>query len=180
MLTSSVAIVPPEPIRRRIDEVRRRFDKVWAGYVLSHISLIRQVERLFSAREVEQVRAALSQISPFTARTGSMEALTSSEGLYLSLRVEPEEPFDKIHQALVSVLGEETAFISFHPHITVGSFINQEALARAYDEIKADFPPTSFDVDAAYLIVVDTEAAPSTVKEVTRIELGRNPGQKLT
>lgn len=178
MLTSSVAIVPPEPIRRRIDEVRRRFDKVWAGYVLGHVSLVRQVKRLFTAQEAERIQTALSGIKPFTARTRNMEALTSSEGLYLSLRVEPEKPFDKIHRALVSILGEEAAFISFRPHITVGSFVNQEALARAYDEIKADFPATKFLVDAAYLIVVDTEAAPSPVKEVTRLDLGRNPSRK--
>jgi 2'-5' RNA ligase len=173
LLTSSVAVVPPEPIRRRIDEVRRRFDKVWAGFVLGHVSLMRPVRRQFNPKEVEQIRAALSGIQPFNARTRNMEALTSSEGLYLSLRVEPEEPFDKMHRAIAAIVGEEASFISFHPHITVGSFVNQDALARAYDEIKADFPSTRFPVDAAYLIVVDTEATPSPVKEVARFELAK-------
>ncbi|MBN1809803.1 MAG: 2'-5' RNA ligase family protein [Planctomycetes bacterium] len=171
MITSSVVVIPPEPIRRRIDEVRRRFDKVWADVVLGHISLIRPLKRQFSRAEVEKIREATGASAPFTARTSSMESLTGGDGLYLSVRVEPEEPFVELNGKLAAVVGKDAEFMSFRPHMTVGSFINAEALSRAYEEIREDFPEVEFYVDAAYQIVVDRDKKPSTVREVTRFEM---------
>lgn len=173
MLTSSVAIVPPEPVRLRIDEVRRRFDKVWADVVLGHVSLMKPLKRLLSPAETENARAAFGGVPGFTSRTTRLESLVSSDGLFLVLRVEPEEGFLNLHSRLVRVLGNDASFASFRPHVTVGSFVSQEALAKAYEEIGGLFPEVEFFVDAAYLLVVDTEAKPSTVREVTRFELAK-------
>jgi 2'-5' RNA ligase len=173
LLTSSVAIVPPEPVRRRIDEVRRRFDRVWADVVLGHVSLMKPLKRLFSPAEIENLRVALGDAPCFTARTALLEALVSSDGLFLALRVEPEEHFLDLHRRIVRVLGADASFISFRPHVTVGSFVSQEALAKAYEEIADLFSEVEFFVDAAYLLVVDTDAKPSPVREVTRFELAK-------
>ncbi|HHN46290.1 MAG TPA: 2'-5' RNA ligase family protein, partial [Planctomycetes bacterium] len=158
MLTSSVVVIPPEPVRRRIDEVRRRYDKAWVDVVLGHVSLIRPLKRLISPKETEHIRAAMSNVPAFTAATSHMEALSTGDGLYLVVGVEPEEPFIEMHRHLARILGRETAFLAFRPHFTVGSFVNSEALARAYEEVKKDFPVVDFYTDAVYEMVVDTEA----------------------
>ena len=92
MLSTDIVLIPPEQVRRRIEQVRQRFDTMWAGRVEGHISLIKPLPRHINPQEEMLLSKVFSKTEPFVVETTKLEML-SGERYYLVLGVKPHEPF---------------------------------------------------------------------------------------
>ena len=156
MLSTDIVLIPPEQVRRRIEQVRQRFDTMWAGRVEGHISLIKPLPRHINPQEEMLLSKVFSKTEPFVAETTKLEML-SGERYYLVLGVKPHEPFVRLHSLAVDILGQECAYVGFVPHMTVGHFVSRAALEEVHRLIEGTFPECEFLVENLRMIALETE-----------------------
>ena len=177
-LSTSLVVVPPEPLRRRIEKVRGRFASEWSGRVEGHVSLTRPFPKRVTPQQRALLTAAFGRVEPFVARTTRIEEFrrrskgpaSQAAQFHLVLAVEPAASFQRLHEAAIEVLGAETAYEDFRPHVTLGHFVSEAALREGHDLVKGTFPTCEFLVDEAKIVTLDADTG---AREESVLRLGR-------
>ncbi|TLS38201.1 2'-5' RNA ligase family protein [Pseudalkalibacillus caeni] len=134
MPVRTVCLFPDFKNRERIDELREKYDPLF-GKIPPHITLVFPFESEWTAAEVENhVKQKLKHIKPFTVR---LRGISGSEGEYLFLNVKKgNDEIIAMHDALYTGMLQEdlNRQLSYHPHLTVGRFNNENELMGALEE----------------------------------------------
>jgi 2'-5' RNA ligase len=153
--TTAVVIIPPDEIWPPIQAIRRRYDRQVRRW-MPHITLLcpfrpRAVFGELAVRFAEVCQA----FAPFEITLATLEVFRRPREDTLWLSPEPKEPLATLQTALWRIVPDCDATRrhrgGFTAHLSVGQAQGARA-AQILDELRRDWVPLRFAVDAVHLI----------------------------
>lgn len=164
-------LFPPPEIALVVNELRQRYDPRSAAICDAHVSLSEPLPGSLSDKQLEELRAALSAVTPFLFTMSPVSQLGSHPGVVVGLS--PKEPFfalrDVVHSTSIFA-GRELTRARRPPHMTVAEFISPEQARELLAEVDARRLEGSFHCDRVVYAVPD---ATFHFEPVLTLALGR-------
>ena len=135
-----ILVLPPEPHRSRINELRRRYAPSEAESCDAHISLSVQVPRPVTAAHVAEVRDKLRTIEPFAIQYGPLVVKPAHRGVILEIG--PQDTLEALLKTVEATCLFEGALKRKYPyraHMTITEFVTWEQTYQIIEELK-DLP----------------------------------------
>ncbi|WP_293786745.1 2'-5' RNA ligase family protein [uncultured Aeromicrobium sp.] len=155
MSTIGVAIAVPEPFGEQLRAKRRSYGDIMAETVPSHVTLVppTQVDDVQLGRLAEaltQVAAIIPSFRMTLQGTGTFRPISPVVFVAVSEGISVTE---LLAQAIRQAIDLPEPQFPFHPHVTVAHHLDDEALDRAFEDLR-DFR-CSFEVSQFSLYVHD-------------------------
>lgn len=132
-----ILIVPPDPLRQQIDELRAKYEPIGQAIFGSHISLTVPLGREVGENEWAELKRIAAGIEPVTINYGPLTSfLPESPCIYLA--IEPKTTLRKIYTAVERAAvfaGAPPRKYPFVPHMTITEFIGIERSAETAKEL---------------------------------------------
>lgn len=146
----AVILLCPPTVNEFTDPFRKRYDPEWFERVPPHISILGP----FETREPDGELAlklgwAVAGMAPFILKLGPPSTFLAPE-LVLFLSVRNEAPLHELHARVLGVLPAHTPALPFRPHLTVGRFASEAALAGALKELKEAYDAIAAQDDSVF------------------------------
>lgn len=138
-------IFPPPGVIETIDELRRTFDPQSADVCQAHISLSEPLRGPLTQSQLEELRAALSTVEPFTIHYGPLKVSARYPGITYAIK--PEDQFMRLRERLhatSSFLPGSFARKDILPHMTIAEFITLERSHQLFHELSGNVPEGDF------------------------------------
>ena len=149
-------IFPPEPIRTKINQFRKKYDPQYQPYCDAHISLTIPLPCAIDSKDIKEFINILAEFKKFIITYEQPSAYPGISGVVL--RVFPEEKIKEI----VKMLELSSPFRDaiprkwpFSPHITIAEFVSKERTEQILDELSANNISGSFDCEEISYAVPD-------------------------
>jgi len=159
VVTSAVVVMPPKELWGPIQEIRSKHDKAYARW-MPHVNM---AYPFVPESEFENARAklinALSGFAPFTMTLNTFSFF--KQGLGSTVHLNPVTNPPNALQDLQAILVKEFPHCNdlsqisadgFHPHLTVGQWLSQDATTKAIKNISNTWNPITITVSEIYLI----------------------------
>ena len=131
-------LFPPLEIAVVVNDLRLRYDPHSAAICDTHVSLSEPLTGPLLDEQLEELRAALSCVTPFPLTAGPPTQMGSHPGVVLGLR--PEEPFFALRAVVHSTsifAGRQLSRAQRPPHLTVAEFITREEARDLLAEVNS-------------------------------------------
>jgi len=149
-------LFPPPEIALVVNELRLRYDPRSAAICDAHVSLSEPLTGPLLDQQLEEIRAALSGVTPFPLTFGPLSQMGSHPGVVLGLG--PEEPFFSLRAVVHSTsifAGRELSRAQRSPHMTVAEFISREEARDLLAEVSSQDVGGTFLCDHLVYAVPD-------------------------
>lgn len=156
-MTRSALVVLVEQVEELVGAHRLAHDPMAARGVPAHVTVLHPFRSVVDEATVREVRTIASRIAPFDATFASVDRFP---GVVLFLSPEPLERFRALTRVFVEAFPDcppyGGAFADPHPHLTVGSQID-DATADSLERAVAVGLPLTTRVDRLTLLVEDDD-----------------------
>jgi 2'-5' RNA ligase len=152
-----ILILPPEPLRTQVNDLRSRHDPRSQAYCDGHISLTRPLPRALAEQDWAELTSIAAGLHPVKIRYGPLKHYLPHPGV--CLQIEPQRDLDQIRAAI------ETAAVfadapprrhSYSAHMTIAEFITTERTEALMEELRSTAPVGDFTCDRLSYMVPDS------------------------
>jgi 2'-5' RNA ligase len=154
-----ILVLPPEPVRSRIDLLRARYDPQSHKNVEAHISLTVPLQKEPDGCHWAELDRIASRFQAIPISYGPLVHFLPRPGA--ALDIQPQAQLDKLRLALeVSevFLGAPPRQYPFWAHMTIAEFVSVETTKRLMRDLEGERAPTgSFVCDHLTYVVPDEE-----------------------
>lgn len=130
-------IFPPEPLRGRLNELRRHYDPRSQSYCDAHISLTVPATRALAPTDWHALEAAGRRCSPVRIEYGPLKVYEGHPGV--NLAIEPVSELDEVRRTVEAVSPFAEApprGRPFSPHMTIAEFITMQRTEEIVRELQ--------------------------------------------
>ena len=161
----AVIIAPGGRVAELAEPIRRVHDPEWFERVPPHITLLNAFEPHEGDGAVKRIVDEVARRSkPLAARTGGFGVFLT-QPLILFIRVESEGPMMRLQKSLGEALPRYDYAFPYRPHITVGRFASEEAVARVLKGLGREADGIEFEVRSFALYAEDERGVFRCIEE---------------
>ena len=126
----AVIVAPGGRVAELAEPIRRVHDREWFERVPPHITLLNAFEPHEGEEAVKRILGQVSsRLKPLVARTCGFGAFLT-QPLVLFIKLADEGPLIRLQKSLGEALPRYDYPFAYRPHITVGRFASEEAIAK--------------------------------------------------
>lgn len=168
MMKRAIHLFPEFTNIEIIESLRRKYDPLF-GLIPPHITLVFPFESDISAQLLQNhVCDVLKGFKPFFIRLQDFTA-TADQYLFLNVKNGNDqiiELHDRLYSGVLSIHRDPR--FSFHPHLTIGKFANEENLLSAIVETTSNKSVFETTVSKIFIEIID-ESEHSTIEFVINL-----------
>jgi 2'-5' RNA ligase len=150
-------VLPPDPVRKEINELRTKYDPRSQAIADAHISLTVPFQKEPDEGLWSELDRIASGFSPFTIRYGPLVPFLPEPGA--ALNIEPQDELDRLRRALETSEIFVGAAPRIHPvwaHMTIAEFVSVGTTHELVRQIGGDRSPAgTFLCDSLSYMVPD-------------------------
>jgi 2'-5' RNA ligase len=152
-----ILILPPEPLRSAVNQLRRAHDPRSQSYCEAHISLTVPLPRGPSIAEWEELISLAAGAETFEVRCGPLKHYLPHPGV--CLEVAPQQSLDELRRTIESARvfrQSPPRKYPFPAHMTIAEFVTAEQTLGLMDQLAHSAPIGSFICDRLSYVVPDS------------------------
>jgi 2'-5' RNA ligase len=150
-------VLPPDPVRKDVNELRARYDPRSNAIAEAHITLTVPLQKEPDDRLWNELERVAVGFAPFTIRYGPLVPFLPKPGA--ALDIEPQDELDRLRRALETCeifAGAPPRPYPFWAHMTIAEFVSADDTNELVRQIGSDGAPAgSFVCDHLSYLVPD-------------------------
>jgi 2'-5' RNA ligase len=136
-------VLPPDPVRNEINELRARYDPRSHAIAEAHITLTVPLQREPDDHQWDELDRVARGFAPLTIRYGPLVPFLPKPSA--ALDIEPQDEIDRLRRALETCevfAGAPPRAYPFWAHMTIAEFISVDDTKELVRQIGGDRAPT--------------------------------------